>query len=57
MLEAGKMCKRKDLSEFDKGQFMMARRLGQHISNVDGRVRVCHLPGEHKAPVCTMGRS
>ena len=32
MLEAGKMAKRKDLSEFDKGQIVMARRLGQSIS-------------------------
>ncbi len=32
MLEAEKMGKRKDLSEFDKGQIVMARRLGQSIS-------------------------
>ena len=32
MLEAGKMGKRMDLSEFDKGQIVMARRLGQSIS-------------------------
>ena len=32
VLEAGKMGKRKDLSEFDKGQIVMARRLGQSIS-------------------------
>ena len=32
MLEAGKMIKDKDLSEFDKGQNVMARRLGQSIS-------------------------
>ena len=32
MLEAGKMGKHKDLSEFDKGQIVMARRLGQSIS-------------------------
>ncbi|KAK3559328.1 hypothetical protein QTP86_012756, partial [Hemibagrus guttatus] len=31
-LEAGKMGKRKDLSEFDKGQIVMARRLDQSIS-------------------------
>ena len=32
VLEAGKMVKRKDLSEFDKGQTVMARRPGQRIS-------------------------
>ena len=32
VLEAGKMGKRKDLSEFDKGQIVMARPLGQSIS-------------------------
>ncbi len=32
VLEAGKMGKRKDLSEFDKGQIVMARQLGQSIS-------------------------
>ena len=32
MLEAGKTRKRKELSEFDKGQTVMARRLGQSIS-------------------------
>ncbi len=31
-LEAGKMGKLKDLSEFDKGQIVMARWLGQSIS-------------------------
>ncbi|KAK3536844.1 hypothetical protein QTP86_027040, partial [Hemibagrus guttatus] len=31
VLEAGKMDKRKDLSEFDKGQIVMARRLDQSI--------------------------
>ena len=32
MLEAGKMIKREDLSEFDEGQIVMARGLGQSIS-------------------------
>ncbi|KAK3517496.1 hypothetical protein QTP70_012575 [Hemibagrus guttatus] len=32
VLEAGKMGKRKDLSEFDKGQIVMTRRLDQSIS-------------------------
>ncbi|KAK3512587.1 hypothetical protein QTP70_017217 [Hemibagrus guttatus] len=32
MIKAGKMGKRKDLSEFDKGQIVMARRLDQSIS-------------------------
>jgi len=32
VLEAGRMGKRKDLSEFDKGQIVMARQLGQSIS-------------------------
>ena len=32
VLGAGKMGKRKDLSEFDKEQTVMARRLGQSIS-------------------------
>ncbi|ROL49972.1 hypothetical protein DPX16_6380 [Anabarilius grahami] len=32
VLEAGKMGKRKDLSEFDKGEIVMARQLGQSIS-------------------------
>ena len=32
VLETGKMGKRKDVSDFDKGQIVMARRLGQSIS-------------------------
>lgn len=36
MLEAGKMCK--DLSDFDKGQIAMARRLGQSISKTPAYV-------------------
>ena len=38
VLEAGKMGKRKDLRDFDKGQILMARRLGQSISKIAGLV-------------------
>jgi len=34
VLEAGKMGKRKDLSEFEKGRIVMARPLGQSISKL-----------------------
>ena len=38
VLEAGKMGKRKDLRDSDKGQIVMARRLSQSISNTTGLV-------------------
>ena len=41
VLEAGKMGKRKDLSDFHKGQIVMARRLGLSISRSCGVFPVC----------------
>ena len=38
VLEAGKMDKRKDLRDFDKGHFGMASRLGKSISKTVGVV-------------------
>ena len=38
MLEAGEMCKCKDPSDFNRGQIVMARRLGQSISETAGLV-------------------
>ena len=38
LLEAGKMGQRKDLSERDQGQTVMARRLGRRISRTAGLV-------------------
>lgn len=34
VLEAGKICKCKDLSEFDKRKSVMGRQLGQSISKI-----------------------
>ena len=39
VIEAGKMGKCKDLSDFDKGQIVMARWLGQSISKIAALVR------------------
>ena len=39
VLDAGEMGRSKDLSDFDKGQIVMARRLGQSISETARLVR------------------
>ena len=42
MLDEGEMDRHEDLSDFDKGQIIMARRLGQSIQN-----GLWGAPGQH----------
>ncbi|KAK3512460.1 hypothetical protein QTP70_012997 [Hemibagrus guttatus] len=54
-VQAGKMDKRKDLSEFDKGQIVMARRLDQNISKTAALVGCSRSAVFFFAPLCALG--
>lgn len=56
VLEAGKMCRRKYLSDLDKGQIVMAKQLGQSISKMARLVECSQYAAVSTYQWCKVGQ-